>query len=103
MRYKIGPPPWGATQSLTRLFLDGLGPTRMEQTRSNSDIMTRALTVAGAERVPLEGFWALTELGESIAVLRGRDLEVWALHQRPVCAYRHEFRKGVRLGGKKGR
>ena len=33
------------------LFLDGLGPAPMEQTRANSDVMTRALTLAGAERV----------------------------------------------------
>ena len=72
----------------------------MEQTRSNSAIMTRALTLAGAERAPLVEFWTLTELGGSMSLIRGRDFEVWALQQRMVCAYRHEFRMGVRLRGK---
>ena len=31
-------------------------------------------------------------------MLRGRDFEVRASQRRPVCAYRHEFRSGVRLG-----
>ena len=31
-------------------------------------------------------------------MLHGRDFEVWALQQRPVCAYRHESRLGARLG-----
>ena len=94
--------PTAAGRSVTSdpLFLDGLGPAPMEQTRSNSDVMSRALTVAGAERVPLEDFWNLTELGESVAALRGRDIEVWALRQRPVRAYRQEFRMGSRLGEK---
>ena len=33
------------------IFLDGLGSTPAQHTRSNSDISTRALTLAGAERV----------------------------------------------------
>ena len=72
----------------------------MNQTRSTTDVMTRALTIVGAERDPREQFWAPSELGQSAAVLRGRDFEVWALPQRPVCAYRREFRLGVRLGPK---
>ena len=82
------------------LFSDALGPTAMELTRSNSDVMTRASTLAGAERVPLEEFWTLTELGVCVVALRGRDSEVSALQQRPVCAYRHEYRMEVRLGAK---
>ena len=39
-------------------------------------------------------------MGERVAVLRGRDFAVWALPQRPVCANRHEFRLGARLGSK---
>ena len=70
----------------------------MHQTRSNSDILTRALTRAGAERVLSEEFWALAEVRGSVAVLRGRHFEVWALQQRPVCAYLHEIRLGARLG-----
>ena len=60
--------------------------------------MTRALTIAGAERVPLEEFWALTEFGDTVAVLEGRDFAVWSLQRRPACAYRHKFCMGVRLG-----
>ena len=38
------------------IFLDGLGSTPAHQTRWNPDILARALTLAGAERVPLEEF-----------------------------------------------
>ena len=30
----------------------------------------------------------------------GRDFAVWALPQRPVCAYRQKYRMDVRLGEK---
>ena len=33
-------------------------------------------------------------------MLKGRDFAAWGLPRRPVCAYRHEFRLGVRLGSK---
>ena len=39
----------------------------------------------------------MNEVGESVAVLRGRDFEVWALQQRPVCAYRHITRRRTLL------
>ena len=52
-------------------MLDGPNPT--EVTRSDSDIMTRALALAGAERAPSEDFSTLTELGGSVAILQGRD------------------------------
>ena len=70
----------------------------LHQTRSVSDIMTRAVTIAGAQRVPSEEFWTLTDVDESVAVLRGRHFAVWALPRRPVCAYCHELRLGARLG-----
>ena len=82
------------------IFLEGLGSTPAQQTRSNSDILTRSLTLAGAGRVSLEGFWTLNEVGESVVVLPGRDFEFWAAQQHPVSAYRHEVRLGVRLGPK---
>ena len=47
------------------LFMDGLGPIPAKQTRSTTDITTRALTIVGAERVPQEQFWAISESGES--------------------------------------
>ena len=70
---------------------NGRNPTQV--TRLDSDILTRALTFVGAERVPLEEFWTLTELGDMAAVLKGRDFAVWYLPQRPFCAYRHEYRR----------
>ena len=80
------------------LFADGVCPTLTQVTRPDSDVTTRALTIAGAERAPLEEFWTLTEFGGSVDILQGRDFAVWPLQQRPVCAYRHEFRMGARLG-----
>ena len=57
-------------------FTNGVGPTPTQVTRSGSDIMTRALTLAGAVRVPAEEFWTLTEFGDIAAVLQGRDFVV---------------------------
>ena len=82
------------------IFTEGLGRTPAQVTRSDSDILTRALTYVGAERVPAEEFWALAEQGDMDAVLKGRDFEVWALPQRPACAYHREYRMGARLGEK---
>ena len=76
------------------LFADGVGPTPAQATRLDSDIMALALTLAGAGRAPSEEFWNLTEFGDSVAVLQGRDFEVWSLQRRPACAYRHDFRSG---------
>ena len=36
-------------------------------TRGDSDIMSRALVAAGAERLPLEEFWTLDEDGDGLA------------------------------------
>ena len=47
------PTPVGRRVIADPLFLDGLGSTPLRQTRSNSDVVTRALTLAGAERFPL--------------------------------------------------
>ena len=82
------------------LFTEGIGRNPTHATRSDSDIPTRALTFVGAERVPLEEFWALTEFRDMAAVLKGKDFAVWPLPQRPVCAYRRESRTGARLGEK---
>ena len=69
---------------------EGLGRAPAQVTRSDSDILTRALTCVGAERVPAEEFWTLVEQGDMDTVLKGRDFGVWALPQRPVCAYCRE-------------
>ena len=82
------------------LFSQGICPAPTQVTRSDSDVATCALTLAGAERVPREEFWALSEFGDTAAVLEGRDSAVWLLQQRPVCARRREYRMGVRLGEK---
>ena len=87
MRNRIGPSAGRCVHS-DPLLPNGVGPTPKRQTRSDTDITTRALTLAGAERIPLEEFWTLTEFGDNVAVLRGRDFEVWALQQRPVRAFR---------------
>ena len=80
-------------------FANGVGPTSTQASRSDSDIKTRALTLAGAERVPLEEFRALTELGDTVAVRAGRDFAAWYCSSAR-CVYRHECRMGVRLGEK---
>ena len=72
-------------------FAKGVGRAPAQVARSGPDILTRALTCVGAERVPAEEFWALAEQGRLDAVLKGRDFEVWAPPQRPACAYRHEY------------
>ena len=82
------------------IFMGGIGSAPLHQTRSDSDIPTRASTIVGAERVPSEEFWTLNDVGESVAVLKGRDFAARALPQRPACAYCHEFRFGARLGRK---
>ena len=66
------------------LFTEGIGRNPMQVTCSDSDILTRALTSVGAERVPLEEFWTLTEYGDMAAVLEGRGFVVWPLPQRPL-------------------
>ena len=93
MRHRIGPPRWAADPLFLGghvfadpRFMDGLGPIPLGPTHSTSDVTTRALTIVGAESVPLVLFWTLTGLGERVAVHRGRDFKVWALPQRPVCA-----------------
>ena len=45
------------------IFLDGLGSKPAHQTLSGSVILPRALTLAGAELVPLEEFWTFNDLG----------------------------------------
>ena len=71
------------------IFQDGHGSTPLQQTRSDSDILTRAPTLSGAECVPSEEFWPLNKVGESVAAPRGRDFAARALQQRPARAYRH--------------
>ena len=66
--------------------MKGIGFAPLRQTPSDSDIMTRALTIAGAKRDSSEEFGALNEPGESVDVHRGRDFAVWALPRRPACA-----------------
>ena len=58
------------------IFTDGLGSVPLHQTRSGSDIMIRALTLAGAKRVSSEEFRTLNDGGESVNVLKGRDIAV---------------------------
>ena len=82
------------------IVTEGIGNSPAQVTRSNSDIMTRALTNVGAERVPVEEFWTLAELGDMATVLKGRGFEVWALPHCPICACRHEYHMGVRMGEK---
>ena len=65
-----------------------------------ADIVSRALAAAGAESVALEEIRTLDEDGNGASYLRGRDFDVWACSQRPVCAYLREFRLAVRVGGK---
>ena len=71
------------------ILMDGFGSAPLNQARSDSNFATRALILAGAKRVPSEEFWTLNDAGESVAALEGRDFAVWALPQRPVCAYHH--------------
>ena len=75
---QFGPAAAGRRIFADPIFTDGLGSAPARKIRPDSDIMTRDLTSGGAKRVSSEEFWALNEAGESVAVLKGRDIAVWA-------------------------
>ena len=68
----------GRRSSSDLIFMAGLGSVTLHQTRSDSDIVARALTQARAKRVPSEEFRALSDAGESVAALNVANLRFGA-------------------------
>ena len=86
----------GHEEHTESVFSEDLASAPFRRARSDSGIATRALMAVGAEPVPAEEFWILGGEGRPVTMLTGCDFVVWALPQRPVCAYHHEYRMAVR-------
>ena len=97
-----GLPLWVARSARIQFFRLASRAGHVAIPRGDSDVMTRALAAAGADRVLLEEFWTLDEDENGVSSLRGRDFGALGLPRLLVCAYRFEFRSAVRLGGTAG-